>query len=123
MFETSFMDILKAISIFVLFILVFYGAYYSTRLLGKYNMKGTMNKNMKVVEAISIGVNKNLQLVKVGDSYVLLAVTKDHVSFIKEVSLDGLELTSDVDHPPIPFIKYLDRASKKRADSEENKEK
>ena len=74
----------------VLFILfVFVGilvlAYMTTRYYGKFQQKKSVASQMRVIETISVGPNKYLQLVQVGKQAFVISLTKDHVTFLTEI--------------------------------------
>ncbi len=45
---------------------------------------------MKVLQGLFIGPNKSLQLVKIYDRYVIIAVTKDRIELLMELSEDEI---------------------------------
>ncbi|MBC7958423.1 MAG: flagellar biosynthetic protein FliO [Vallitaleaceae bacterium] len=106
----------QIIYILLLFVVIFFGAYYTSKLLGKYSVKRLKNANLRVVEAITVGPQKSLQLVKVGSEYVLIGVTKDRITFMKEVSEDHVDLnllqSSSID--VVPFSQYFDKLLKNK---------
>lgn len=112
-------DWLSAISIMILFVLVLFGAYFTTRFLGKYQSNRMKNSHLKIIEAIQVGPGKTVQLVKIGEEYVAIGVTKDRITFIKsidEAHLDvaGIEAETQVQ----PFSHYLDKFKNRKKTSE-----
>jgi flagellar protein FliO/FliZ len=83
----------SAISIMILFVLVLFGAYFTTRFLGKFQSNQHKNSYIKILEAISVGPNKTVQLVKVGEEYMAIGVTKDRITYLKSIDKDQIELT------------------------------
>lgn len=82
----------SSVVILILFIGVLFAAYYVTRFIGRFQMGQTRQRNMQIVEAISVGQGKTIQLVKVGDRFILVGVTKDQITFLSEVDEEGLNL-------------------------------
>ncbi len=83
--------VLQIAYVLVLCILIFVGAYYTSRFIA--NLQNTTSKasNMKILEAISLGPQKTLQLIKIGKEYILIGVSKDTVTFVKEISEEKLD--------------------------------
>ncbi len=102
---------LQIVYILILFVVIFFGAYYTTKFLGKYQGRKTKEANLKVIEAISVGPQKSLQLVKVGSEFVLIGVTKDRITFLKDVSEDQIDLNllESNSFGVVPFSQYLDK--------------
>ncbi|MCT4613028.1 MAG: flagellar biosynthetic protein FliO [Clostridia bacterium] len=76
---------METVLLLILFIAVLYGAYFASKYIGELQHKKFKNYNMKLIETLPVSVGKFLQLVKIGNSYFIIAVTKDDVRFIKEV--------------------------------------
>ncbi|PKM95722.1 MAG: hypothetical protein CVU84_02655 [Firmicutes bacterium HGW-Firmicutes-1] len=107
----------QIVYILILCVVIFVGAYYSSRLLGNYQLKRTKLSNLKIVEVISVGPQKTIQLVKVGNDYVLIGVTKDRITFMKEVSADHIDLSilQSVTNESLPFSHHMDKYLKKKS--------
>ncbi|HWQ30645.1 MAG TPA: flagellar biosynthetic protein FliO [Negativicutes bacterium] len=67
-------------------------AYYVTRFIAKRGFGASGNKNIKVVESISLGIDKSLLLVKVGEQYMLLGSTQKSISLLAEIDKDKLAI-------------------------------
>lgn len=105
---------LQIITIALLFVLIFAGAYWTTHLIGKYQMQQNGRRNLAIIEAISVGPAKSLQIVKVGSEYVLIGVSKDQISHIRTLSAEQLDLSKiQAADAVVPFSKYLDKFQKK----------
>ena len=66
-----------------------------TRLVGTYQKRQSYSKNFESIEAYGLSNNKYLQLVRIGQRYFVLAVSKDNVTVVTEVEEKELELTED----------------------------
>lgn len=81
-------------------------------------MKKKQDTNIKIIEATMVGPQKNLQLVKVGQEYLLIGVTKDRITFIKEIDKDSIKVdTATKMEQGIPFSKHLEDLIKKKKKS------
>lgn len=112
----------QIVYILILFVVIFFGAYYTSKFLGKYQSKKTKDANLKVIEAISVGPQKSLQLVKIGSEFILIGVTKDRITFMKEISEDHVDVSipQSSSFGVVPFNQYLDKFMKKKAHIEDH---
>lgn len=78
----GFAQFLTAILIF-LFVLAL--TYFTTRFVGNYQKNQYAYRNFEAVESFKITNGKYLQLVRIGEKYVVLGIGKDSVSMICEV--------------------------------------
>lgn len=75
----------------VVFILILYLAYFATKKLGKrLSIRGVGNKNIKILESISIGQNNAIMIIETAGKTLLVGVTQNGINFISE--LDGEKL-------------------------------
>lgn len=74
----------------VMFIGILVLAYYATKFLGKtqgLHLKGT---NIEVIETISIGNGRLIQLIRVGQKYIVIAITKEKIEYLAEIPADQI---------------------------------
>lgn len=83
----------EMIFLLVLFVIILYSAYFLTNFLGKAQMNRYNNKQMKIIEVMSVSPQKTLQLIKVGEEYLLIAVSKNDIVFLKTVDKERLDET------------------------------
>lgn len=69
-------------------------AYFATRFIAGKGFSASSNKNLKVVESISLGIDKTLLLVRVGEQYLLLGSTQKNISFLSAIDQEQLNLAS-----------------------------
>lgn len=69
-------------------------AYFATRFIARKGFSASNNKNLKVVESISVGIDKTLLLVKVGEQYLLLGSTQKNISFLSAIDQEQLSLAN-----------------------------
>ncbi len=84
---------MQFISILVIFVAVLGLTYYVTKWIANYQKDVTYGKNIKVIETSKISATKYIQIVKIGNRYVAIAVSKDQVTNLGDV--DGDELIFD----------------------------
>lgn len=93
-------DVLSVIFMLVMFALILYLAYVTTKLIGKkYSVNGKKFKNLKVLETISIGADRQLVIVSTAGKCLLLGATSHNVSLICELDENKLENFEDQQNP------------------------
>ncbi|MGN1482102.1 flagellar biosynthetic protein FliO [Porcipelethomonas sp.] len=81
------------------FAVILYLAYMATKLLGKrLSFKSGSNKNIKILESVSLGQNKALMIVEAADKTMLIGITSGEISLISE--LDGEKLKTESENAP-----------------------
>jgi flagellar protein FliO/FliZ len=99
--------------------------YITTRFLGTRMNKASKGKYLSIVDTVTIGMNKQLYLVKAGNQFILLASSGKNLEFIKEVKLDEIDEETDMqtnntfDFKAI-FDKYFQNFKNKKSDIEED---
>lgn len=83
----SFIQLLGALAVFV-FVLVI--TYYTTKWLGGLQKTYSTGKNLKVVESVRIANNKFVQIIRIGNLYLVIAVGKDEVTMLAQLTEDQL---------------------------------
>lgn len=86
---------LQLLNVLIIFVIVLGITYFVTRWIAGYQKSQMLNKNMKVVETMRISNNKYIQIVSVGERYLVLAICKDTITLIAE--LEGDELVEGID--------------------------
>lgn len=82
--------------VFVMFVVVIFLCYFTTRWIGSYQKTKLGGKNFKIIESMKIGNNKFLALIEIGEGeYYCIALGKDEVTLIGKVDADKLKLTDD----------------------------
>lgn len=84
---SSFIQLLGALAVFV-FVLVI--TYYTTKWLGGLQKTYSTGKNLKVVESVRIANNKFVQIIRTGELYLVIAVGKDEVTMLAQLTEDQL---------------------------------
>jgi|GEM_PF-787650 len=82
-------------------------AYICLRLVGRFrggNIK--QDRNLKMVEALGVGVQSTIQLIKVGDKFFLIGVSRGNITMLGEVDADSIK-TEAKNLPYVPFDKVL----------------
>lgn len=77
--------------VFLIFLFVLAVTYFTTRFIGQYQKTQAFNRNIEVIETFRIANNKYLQIVRAADKYLVIAVCKDTVTMLAELSGDSVE--------------------------------
>lgn len=104
---------------------VLFLTYITTRFLGTKMNKASKGKHLSIVDTVTLGLNKQLHLVKAGNQFVLMASSGKSLEFIMEIKLDDLEVETETpinnafDFKTI-FDKYFQNFKNKKTDNEED---
>lgn len=83
----NFMQLMGAVLIFA-FILI--ATYVTTKWVGTYQQGQSKNKNIKSIETFRINQGKYIQIIKISNKYIAIAVSKDNVEFLTEINEEDL---------------------------------
>ena len=107
----------QLICVILLFIFVLFLAYLAARIAGSFQ-SGVVNKrsNIKVIEIFRISNNKVIEIIKIGEKYLALAVCKDNITVLTELSADEIkEQVATLD--PINFKSILEKIKNEKHDN------
>ncbi len=83
-------SITQFLTVLLVFILVLALTYFTTRFLGNYQKAKSVNRNFEVIETYRITNGKYLQLVRIGEKYMVIGIGKDNITSICELSADDI---------------------------------
>lgn len=99
---------LQLISVLIIFVLVLLATYYVTKWIANYQ-KGTTNAgNIEVVDTNRISTTNYVQIIRVGAKYFAIAVSKDGITNLGEVSKDDL-VFKDEEVKSVTFKEIFDK--------------
>ena len=114
----------------LIFVIIFgsllFVAYVVTRYVGNKTSKVMKGKHISIVETVSLGLDKQLYLLKAGEQFILISSCGKHIEFLTTVKLDSFESEGILDtgegfNFKNFFEKYL-QTFVNRKDSKEQKE-
>ena len=106
---------LQVIFLFVLFAIIIAAAYFVTFYVAKLQRKSKDNNNLQIIEAISIGPGKSIQIVRVGNQYVVIGVTKGNIQLLQTLGSDDIEVNNLMNNQSvIPFKDILNKYKKEK---------
>lgn len=83
-------SISQLITVILIFVLVLVVTVYATKYIGSFQKMQGYNRNLEVIETMRLTNNKYMQIVRVANKYIVIAVGKDEVTMLTEI--DGDEL-------------------------------
>lgn len=94
-------NVMQLVGLIVLFVLILAATYYTTRWIGKTSLGQGRSKNISVIETYKISQNKFIQIVKLGEKYIAVGISKEHIEYLTELDpeqlvfqeMNGLEQT------------------------------
>lgn len=100
---SSLNDWLELAGILILCILVIAASYFVTKFIGTKQMGRQKNGNFQIVEVCSIAPGKTLQLIRTGDRYLVIAVTKETVTKLAELTKDEIFFAEEKEQKQMGF--------------------
>jgi flagellar protein FliO/FliZ len=73
-------------------------AYVTTKYIGKKSKKASRGNYIQVIETISLGMDKQLLLVKVAEQYVLISSSGKNIQFLTNINLDEYETQNSTEN-------------------------
>ncbi len=87
-------SVAQLLTIFLIFILVLFLTYWATRFAGNFQKQQMAGKNIQVMETVSVSNGKFLQIVKIGNRYFVIGVSKDNITYLCELKEEDLDFSS-----------------------------
>lgn len=84
------------VTVLLLFLIVLFITYGVTRWISGIQKTQMIGRNMEVIDTMRISSTKYLQIVRAGDKYLVIAVCKDTVTMLAEISGDSLVMEQAV---------------------------
>ena len=100
------------ITVLIIFVAVLAVTALTTRWIANYQKQQGVNANIEILEATRISNNKYIQLVRIGQTYMVIAVCKDTVTMLGEIPKEQLVEISNVNNS-MNFKELFDKVIKK----------
>ena len=110
----------QLLTVLLIFVFVLALTYFSTRLIAGFQKEKSTGNNVEILETDRISQNKFIQLIRIGDRYFALAVSKDTVTLISEIDESSLNF-KDRYREKLVFKDFFNKAKeeKENVDNEE----
>jgi len=83
--QNSIQSLFELLGIILIFVIVLVVCYYTTRFVAGRQLVQKKIGNFEIIETYPLSQNKYLQLIRMGNKYVVLSVAKDTVNFVTEI--------------------------------------
>lgn len=93
--SSSFNSFIQLLGVLVIFVFVLVITYFTTKWIGGYQKIQMSGRNFKVVDSVRIAGGKCVQILKLGDVYLVVAVGKDEVTMLAKLTEDEIGLTEE----------------------------
>lgn len=114
--NSSFSNIVNTVVLIFVFIIIIVLAYFSTRLVGKFQNNIISTKsNIKIIEYFKVGNNKFIAIVKIGEKYYSLGIGKDTINLLSEIDKEEIK-ENDISNRTISFKEIFDKVKNKKTD-------
>lgn len=100
------------ITVLLMFVLVLAVTGFTTKWIANYQKQQNKGTNIEIMETTRIANNKYIQLIRVGEVYMAIAVCKDSVTMLGEIPKEQLK-ESQI-NPGFRFKEFLDMSLRKR---------
>lgn len=99
---------LQLLSVLIIFVLVLLATYYVSKWIANYQRGTVSSGNIEVIETCRISTTNYVQIVRVGQKYIAMAVTKDCITNLGEVSKEDL-VFKDEENKTVTFKEIFDK--------------
>ncbi len=100
---------LQMITMLLVFVVVLAATYFFTKWMAGFQREKTSTGNIEVIETARISTTKYIQIVRIGSKYMAIAVGKDEVTSLGEISREDLIIREDKPEDNLNFKDILDR--------------
>ena len=115
--QNSIQSLFELLGLILIFVIVLVVCYYTTRFVAGRQLVQKKMGNFEVVETFAIAQNKYLQLIRMGNKYVVISVSKENISFITEI--DETEICQMQNNTTVPGKSFKELLSGLTKKSEE----
>lgn len=109
---------LQFITVLILFVFVLGITYATTRWIANYQKEKAAGSNLELIETMRITGNKYLQIVRAGNKYMVIAIGKDEIHMLTELSEDEIVLLKG-NEPQMDFKSIFEKLKKQSAKNDD----
>ncbi|MDF2510887.1 MAG: hypothetical protein K0S04_753 [Herbinix sp.] len=103
---------IQMLGLVVLLIVILIAAYYTTKFIGGMRQGQLKHSNFQVIDAYRISPNKVIEIVKIANKYVVIAIGKDSINYITELDEAEVLIKTEPGKELQSFTQTLDRLRK-----------
>ena len=117
--QNSLQSLFELLGLILIFVIVLVVCYYTTRFVAGRQLVQKKMGNFEIVETFPIAQNKYLQLIRMGNKYVVISVAKDAVNVITELDeAEICQVQKDVSVSGKSFREILSGLTKKEEEQD-----
>lgn len=103
---------LQFMTVLILFVFVLVITYLVTRWIARYQKGKAGIGNLEVVETCRIASNKYVQIVRAGKKYLVIAVGKDEVHMLSELTGEEIDLRENEQEQALDFAGVFEKVKR-----------
>ncbi|RKM62546.1 hypothetical protein D6855_03195 [Butyrivibrio sp. CB08] len=100
---------LQFITMLIIFVVVLAATYFFTKWMADFQKDKTASGNIEVIETARISATKYIQIVRIGQKYMAIAVGKDEVTNLGEISREDLIFKEENPEENLKFKDILEK--------------
>ena len=101
------------LTVFLVFLLVLGLTYFTTRFVGSFQKNIAVNRNFEAIESYRITNGKYLQLVRIGNRFFAISVSRDNINTICELSEEDIKPVGDRPQATDSFKAIMEKAKER----------
>lgn len=101
------------VTVLILFVFVLVITYLTSKWIAGYQKSRGVHSNIEMIESFRLTNNKYVQIIRVGQKYLAVAVGKDSVTMLTEIPEDQLLLSSEDNGQAHSFKELLEKVQQK----------
>lgn len=100
----------ELLTILVVFIAILVLTYFTTRFIAGYQKGKGLGRNIEVIETYKVTTGKYIQIIKIGEKYIAVAIGKDEIHMLSELEPEGIKLPDELNSQTPSFKEILNKA-------------
>ena len=97
----------QLIALLIIFVFVLALTFYATKWMAKLQKSQYKNSNINVIETFRLSNTKYIQIIKLGEKYIAIAICKDTVTFLTELEEEQIDLMQTTEEMNVGFQEIL----------------
>lgn len=93
--SAAFDSFIQLMGVLVIFVFILVITYFTTKWIGGYQKAQMSGRSFQVIDTIRIAGGKYVQVLKLGDVYLVVAVGKEEVTMLAKLTEDEIGLTEE----------------------------
>ena len=97
----------QLITLLIVFVFVLALTFYATKWMAKMQKSQYKSSNIDVIETFRLSNTKYIQIIKLGEKYIAIAICKDTVTFLTELEEEQIDLMQTTEEMNVGFQEIL----------------